>query len=319
MSRHGEGVSLQVSNIFREANMLDIGNHAGHKTKTEYRDMAREQGASGSHELAQNVPVTNSNSWEKSIKMWCSDLGHFCRANNWGNNLRQLQPEAVRQYIAAKVDGTWTRGNGLAEGLTVGSVNDIRAAINKLGACLERYQPGIAAKIYEVTQEFKGAGAVPEAQQIRFDDPRQVIANVQDPACKAVATLQLECGLRVHDACRMRLNGDGHTIEVHAKAGHHYERYDIGRERYQMVAQFAPEGRSEFSLTRISHYRYELSKACQAAGETMRRTHSFRHNYAYSRYHELRDEGCGHNEARAIVSRELFHELLSVVDAYIEN
>ena len=317
MSRKGEGVSLQVSNIFREAGMLDIGRHDGHHTKTEYRDMAREQGASGSHELAQAVPVTNSKTWE-SIKVWCSDLGHFCRSNDWGNNLRQLQPEAVRQYIAAKVDGTWTRGNGQAEGLTVGSINDIRAACNKLAACIEQHQPGIAAKIYEVTQEFKGAGAVPEEQQIRFNDPRNVIEHIADPACKAVATLQLECGLRVHDACRMRLNADGHTIEVHAKAGHHFDRYDIGRERYEMVKQFA-NGRSEFSLTKISHYRYELSKACQAAGETMRRTHSFRHNYAYSRYHELRDEGFTHNEARAIVSQELFHARLDIVDRYIDR
>ena len=316
MSRKGEGVSLQVSNIFREANMLDIGNHAGHKTKTEYRDMAREQGASGSHELAQNVPVTNSNTWENNTKVWCIDLAHYCRANNWGNDLRQIQPEAVRQYLCAKIDGTWTRGNSLGTGLTVGSINDIRAACNKLAACIEQHQPGIAAKIYEVTQEFRGAGAVPEAQQIRFNDPRQVIANIQDPACKAVATLQLECGLRVHDACRMRLNGDGHSIEVHAKAGHHFDRYDIGRERYEMVKQFA-NGRSEFSLTKISHYRYELSKACQAAGETMRRTHSFRHNYAYGRYHELRAEGYSHNEARAIVSQELFHARLDIVDRYI--
>ena len=318
MSRKGEGVSLQVSNIFREAGMLDIGRHDGHHTKTEYRDMAREQGASGSHELAQAVPITNSSTWENNTKVWCKDLAHYCRANNWGNDLRQLQPEAVRQYLCAKIDGTWTRGNGQAEGLTVGSINDIRAACNKLAACIEQHQPGIAAKIYEVTQEFRGAGAVPEAQQIRFNDPRQVIANIQDPACKAVATLQLECGLRVHDACRMRLNGDGHTIEVHAKAGHHYERYDIGRERYEMVKQFA-NGRSEFSLTKISHYRYELSKACQAAGETMRRTHSFRHNYAYSRYHELRDEGFTHNEARAIVSQELFHARLDIVDRYIDR
>ena len=317
MSRKGEGVSLQVSNIFREAGMLDIGRHDGHHTKTEYRDMAREQGASGSHELAQAVPVTNSKTWE-SIKVWCSDLGHFCRSNDWGNNLRQLQPEAVRQYIAAKVDGTWTRGNGQAEGLTVGSINDIRAACNKLAACIEQHQPGIAAKIYEVTQEFKGAGAVPEEQQIRFNDPRNVIEHIADPACKAVATLQLECGLRVHDACRMRLNADGHTIEVHAKAGHHFDQYNIGRERYQMVQQFA-NGRSEFSLTKISHYRYELSKACKAAGETMRRTHSFRHNYAYSRYHELRAEGYSHNEARAIVSQELFHARLDIVDRYIDR
>lgn len=318
MSRKGEGVSLQVSNIFREAGMLDIGNHAGHRTKTEYRDMAREQGASGSHELAQAVPITNSSTWENNTKVWCKDLAHYCRANNWGNDLRQIQPEAVRQYIAAKVDGTWTRGNGQAEGLTVGSINDIRAACNKLAACIEQHQPGISEKIYEVTQEFRGAGAVPEAQQIRFNDPRNVIEHIADPACKAVATLQLECGLRVHDACRMRLNADGHTIEVHAKAGHHFDRYDIGRERYEMVKQFA-NGRSEFSLTKISHYRYELSKACKLAGETMQRTHSLRHNYAYSRYHELRDEGFTHNEARAIVSQELFHARLDIVDRYIDR
>ena len=57
MSRKGEGVSKQVTNIFQEADMIDIGSHAGHRTKTEYRDMAREEGHNGSHGLSQQVVI----------------------------------------------------------------------------------------------------------------------------------------------------------------------------------------------------------------------------------------------------------------------
>ena len=51
----------------------------------------------------------------------------------------------------------------------------------------------------------------------------------------------------------------------------------------------------------------------------MSRTHSFRHNFANKLYHDLRNEGYGHNEARAIVSETLFHERLDIVDRYIDN
>lgn len=304
MSRKGEGVSKQVTNIFQEADMLDIGSHAGHRTKTEYRDMAREEGHNGSHGLSQQVPVTNSNTWS-TVKGYTVELGHFQRAHGGGTNLRRVTPEMVRDYIQSKVDA----------GLSVSTIDNVRFAITKFSACV----PKISEKIFEVTQEFKGAGKVLEVGQIRFNDPEKVIANIQDPRCQAIAQLQLSTGLRVQDACRIRLNGDGHTIDVHSKAGHRFKNFDIGKENYERIAQFAPEGKTEFSLSKVGHYRYELQKACAAAGEKMSRTHSFRHNYAYNLYSELRAKGYGHNAARAEVSKALFHERLEVVDRYINS
>ena len=65
MSRSAGGVSKQVLDIFQDAGMLDIGRHDGHHTKTEYREMARAEGITDRHLIAQRTPITNSGTWVK--------------------------------------------------------------------------------------------------------------------------------------------------------------------------------------------------------------------------------------------------------------
>ena len=87
MSRSAGGVSKQVLDIFQDANMLDIGKHDGHHTKTEYREMARAEGITDRHLIAQKTPITNSGTWTK-IRDIVQDLGHYQRASGAANNAR---------------------------------------------------------------------------------------------------------------------------------------------------------------------------------------------------------------------------------------
>ena len=302
MSRAG-GLSWQVTEMFDNAGMLDIGRSSDHKTKTEYRQELMADNVKGAHHLSQRTPVTNSATWDK-IKGNIIELGKYQRATGAGNRLSEVTDGTIRGFLASK------QGS-----VSESTLNGIRYSLNKMGACLGEER---SASIFKVTQEFKGCGVEKPQEKIRFDNPQAVIDRISDPRCQEIAQLQLDTGLRVNDARYIRLNGDGHSIEVHSKAGRVVKEFEVGAQHYQKLQEFSG-GKMQFSLSTINHYRYELKKAAKAVGEKMSRTHSFRHNFANKLYHDLRSEGYGHNEARAIVSETLFHERLDIVDRYIDN
>lgn len=306
MSRSAGGVSKQVLDIFQDANMLDIGRHDGHHTKTEYREMARAEGITDRHLIAQKTPITNSGTWTK-VRDIVQDLGHYQRASGAGNQMRQITPETIRGFIASRI----------ADGVSDSYVKSIRMACNKFAACLGDAEK--SAKIFEVTKEFAGAGVNKELDQIRFNDPQAVIDKISDPKCQIIAEIQLSTGLRVNDARYIRLNPDGHSIEVHSKAGRVVPQQEIGADLWQKVASYVEDGKNTVSLATYDHYRYEVGKAARAAGETVARTHSFRHNYAYNLNNDLQAAGAGKYSAQAQVSKALYHERLDITTRYIDK
>ena len=305
MSRKGTSVERQITEMMECYREIDTD-----YKKLDAQNAARENGAKTSHEIAGSVKITQSETYTKYKGIY-EQLGHFCRAEGYGNNLMNaINPESVQRFLDMKIE--LGRSNNTMQGICT--------AMNKLDDIMNANDGG-NRDFSAIVQDCRDYAATNcphlDTETRRFEDPAAVIDAITDEKCKLAAELQYQTGLRVNDVCYVRLNPDG-TLEINSKAGRRVPNFQIPQNLFEKLRDFA-DGKDKFTLTKYDHYAYELRKACDKVGENYTGTHAFRHSYAYESYHKHRDEGMTHDQARAAVSKELFHERLDIVDKYIDR
>lgn len=303
MSRKGTSVERQITEMMECYREIDTD-----YKKLDAQNAARENGAKTSHEIAGSVKITQSETYTKYKGIY-EQLGHFCRAEGYGNNLMNaINPESVQRFLDMKLD----------LGRADNTMQGICSAINKLDDIMNANDGGnrdFSAIVQDCRDYSRCNSPHLDTEIRRYDNMEAVIDAIKDDKCKLAAEIQYETGLRFCDIKFFRLNGDG-TIDVHSKAGRRVPDFAIPEKLYNRLEVYAA-GRDKFSLVSYNHYYYELKKACNAVGEHYTGTHSYRHTYANESYWRHRDEGMTHDQARAAVSKELFHERLDIVDRYI--
>lgn len=303
MSRKGTSVERQITEMMAGYTEIDTN-----YKKLDAQNAARENGAKTSHEIAGSVKITQSATYEK-YKLVYMELGHFARAEGLGNDLmRAINPDSVQAYLDQK----------LSEGLTNNTLQGICSAINKLDDIMNNVDGGRRdwSGIVQECRDYARSNAPDTATEVRrYENPTAVIDAIGDEKCKLAAEIQYATGLRVSDVHFFRINPDD-TLSIVSKAGYRDPHYKIPDNLMERLKEFAA-GKDRYTLINYNHYAYELKKACAAVGENYTGTHAWRHTYAYESYHRHRAEGMSHDEARAAVSKELFHERLDVVDRYI--
>ena len=304
MSRKGTSVERQITEMM--AGYTEI--NTDYK-KLDAQNAAREAGAKTSHEIAGSVKITQSETYKKYKGIYM-ELGHFVRSEGLGNDLmKSINPESVRLYLDYKLD----------EGLTNNALQGICSAVNKLDNIMNNVDGGQRdwSGIVQECRDYARSNAPDTSDEVRrYENPTAVIDAIADDRCKLAAEIQYATGLRVSDAILIRINPDD-TVSIVSKAGYRDPHYDrIPQDLMDRIKAYAG-GKDMVRITTYSHYAYELRKACNAVGEHYTGTHAWRHTYANESYHRHRAEGMSHDEARAAVSKELFHERLDVVDRYI--
>jgi len=121
-----------------------------------------------------------------------------------------------------------------------------------------------------------------------FNDSREVIKNLKEPAHKAIATIQMHSGARVNDArnaIKLMTFKDGKVQFLASKAGKSYEvshltssQMDEMKEAYKVLKNFKPKNAKSNSRTvPYTTYRAALKQASEKAGEIQNTSHAFRH------------------------------------------
>ncbi len=309
MPRNGFSVRREINEVLEESGFIHIGGEkAGELTKSQYKELAKANGARNSHEIASQTPITSSSTLNRYREVYC-DYARFGRAHGYGHNIKQYPPQVATEYLSDKIN----------QGASWEDVKTECSAINKLDDILNACDGGSrdwskeVAEMRDAARECcdKEKGKSPRA----FQNPQAVIDNIASPEAKLVAEIQLTYGLRVHDASTIRLNNDN-SLFIVSKNGYRVPHFEISPQIASQLRDLAA-GRAVFTVMPYTSYLRELKAACSAAGEHYTGSHAFRHNFARDVYAEELSKGKSPTAAKAVVSEKLFHHRLEIVERYL--
>lgn len=297
-------MASQINHMLKQSGMVDIDTDY---KRSEHTAELRAQGVTDWHGIAQQTHITESETLDKYKGVW-KDLGNFSKSNGYGTKLTKISAECVQSFLTVKLE----------DGRSYNTMMNYLTAINKLDAFINA-ATGSPARFSGVPdsmrQEIKETAPRLDTETRAFDNPQSVINAISDPKCQLAAELQLQTGLRVHDATYIRLNENG-TLDINSKAGRRIENFSIPADLSNRLREING-GAGNFNLVGYNHYIYELKKACNAVGEHYTGSHAFRHSYAKTHYAMYIKGGTTPDEAKARVSEELFHHRLDIIDTYL--
>lgn len=279
-------------------------------TRGEETRAAIEAGASGRHQIAAETGIHSTLTLARYKATWRDYLSYCKDEGGYGRDPRTYGPESVRDYMQNRIDS----------GCSENTLQSIGSALSKWAIMCDKAYGGDRFTIWaKPISEARALGRsiCPRLDQETraFHDPWRVIAAMSDPRARLAAEIQLATGLRSMNVTRLRLNNDG-SLYVRSKAGFTVPIFKIPAKISAELRELA-DSSGRVNLISYKPYIAAIQAACAAVGERYSGSHSFRHNYAQSRYAELRGQGMSVDRAKLVVSEELFHHRLDIIDKYL--
>lgn len=172
--------------------------------------------------------------------------------------------------------------------------------------------------ITDFRSEFKESGINLRSENINraYENPREIIAQMQETPYGLSALLQLELGLRSDDclnAHKWSLNDDKTLSVSGSKNGLDYTTAMLSDSLYEKVTE-AIENNYHGNY---DEYRELLKEVTQDCGEKWTGTHGLRFNFAQCRIEELREQNFTESECLSICSLELGHSRIEISEHYL--
>ena len=227
----------------------------------------------------------------------------------------------------------------IADGIKYSSFQRECASIAKFEQALTKFAQEVGDKYGASKSEFSFREAIESTREIAketlsrdlrdrgFENAREVISNITREESKIAASIQYEGGARISEACFIKESQlKGVTIDkmTGQEVGKiHLDNTKGGKERnifvskdtYQKLEQYINQ-HGEFKLSKNT-YSHDVNAAAKTAGERVTDTHSFRYNFAQSRYNQYLESGHTHEQALQGVSWEMGHERADITLHYL--
>ena len=309
MTRGRESAKSDINQLIRDAGYSEVGG-TGDKTKREYHDEARMEGAKTFHQVSYDTPFKNSKT-EYNNKRILTDVDRYIRAEYKCYSIRDITPQMVADYLADKIptvqSSTYFR-------CICPAINNLESMLNRVGVQAD-FQKELKAAKAEAAKECEP----PDRSSRNYGEMAEsIIDNIRDPVAQFCCHLQLEYGLRANESYKIHLVPDkADCIEVHQKGGNRTIKA-ISPQDYGRLVELSG-GKTDFYCSTYSKQQYQFAAACERAGVECNGTHGLRATYACKSYDSHIADGCTEAEAKAYVSAELGHERLEIVDEYLRG
>lgn len=306
MTRGRSSAKADVNQLIRDAGYNEIGEE---KTKREYHDEARMDGAKNFHDVSYNTPFKNSKTMDNN-KTIIKNINQFIRTEYKCYSIRDITPQMVADYLADKIP---TVQSSTFFRCICPAVNNLESMLNRVGVKAD-FQTELKAAKAEAAKECEP----PDKSSRNYGDMAEsIIAEIRDPVAQFCCHLQLEYGLRVNESYKIHLIDQPNCIEVHQKGGNRTIKA-ISPQDYGRLVELSG-GKTDFYCSNYQKQQYQFATACERAGVECNGTHGLRATYACRSYDSHIADGCTDAEAKAYVSAELGHERLEIVDEYLRG
>lgn len=344
MGKNFASVSSQFRADFWDSGLVSGTKGAGDykegepRTKHEQKIALREKGITGFHDMAKytNIDAKTAKDYVRvmtEMGKWLRDRGE-CLDEKHHFDVRLVTPDHVYQWLSSKVEANVElaeKGEKMEQ--CYRRMENIVSTCNKWAACADRTRGANLVPSMEKKMEAFRQKVLPDmpdnpARIKAYENPEAVIRELANSGGKPelnaraalVAEIQLRVGLRVDNArCFKLLPND--KISIVSKGGMPHDKYRMPHDLYARMVECngGKLGRCEVIAYRT--YLDKLEGACNRLGINYHdhASHGFRHNHAQNYYKELVAKGVSETRAKALVSLDLFHQRLDVVNVYLKQ
>lgn len=299
--------AYQIQNIIQDSPMVHLEGSAGYQSdagKYEFKQGCYSEGITNSHDIGSRSGIRSAGSVKVHIKTW-NQLARFAKEFHGIKDVTQITPGAVSDFLQSKI----------ADNVSINTYTKISSSINKFDDIVNSCRDTKLdySTVCSTNLELAKDTLTVNTSSRAFEDPRAVINSLSNDDHKIVATLQLDCGLRVGDVLKL---DDKHllpnnTLQIDNSKNGFMIQKQIPADIYKEISQ-----RGVISVD-YNKYLDDIKNACRANGEVYSGSHSFRHNFAQTRYDFYRSEGMTDEDARKCVSEEMQHHRIDVIKTYL--
>ena len=198
-------LSNQLSKAYKDSGINNIG-----MSRRTLKDDAIANGAKGSHEINSRCGITSYASEDK-FQSQMHVIGAYCYKTFGVRYIAQIKPEHIQAFAKELIEREYARN----------TAQSYCSAIEKFAVVLDKSLPiqGHTRTeewhnaLIDIRREVSAECPAKDTDTRAYSNPDAIIDRLTDPACKLVASLQLNHGLRVADACNLRnVSADGVLI-----------------------------------------------------------------------------------------------------------
>lgn len=320
-------INHQINLVFRNSGIFQPGT-SKHEAKQQARQELAQKGLSATSErLSQKTVIYSYGTAEKYKDTWHS-LARFCKQEFGIKDVTKINNMHIKAYLEQKI----------AQNVKYATFQRECAAIAKFEQALNKFTQEHAERYKVSNTEFNFRDAIYEIKEVAkevldrnikergFENPRNVIENLQKSEHKLAAKIQYEGGARLSEATHIKPNQlkgytkdivtgqEKGTLEIKGKGGKVRDVY-IDKTTYSELEKYM-QNKGEFSISRDT-YSHAVNYAAEKAGEHARDTHSFRYCFAQERYSTYLESGYTHEQAIQGVSWEMGHERADITLHYL--
>ena len=298
-------IKWQVNEILKEIKAIGESKH-------EAKNQAREEGARGSHEIAQKTGIYGI-STNDSYREICINFGNYAKKNGI-NDITKTTAEIAQSYLQSRINENYAHKTFQLE----------KAALNKFETALNRYSE---CHNLNKTYDFKLNETFNRQVQkdmshadVRAYNQKNIdkILNIKDKAVNLACRIALNAGLRKSEILNLGLKHeslkDNNTINVIGGKGGKNRTVSViaNKSLIKELKTFLTENNLRKFGDAVSGEKInrEIKKATGDSGSV----HRLRHNYAINTVKYFEGQGYSHIEAVHLTSIEMGHNRNEIIE-----
>jgi len=302
--------------LMTRGGMLETGTSKGHEREAVKAELAAENKAATSQEIATRTVLHSPDSAKQYVSTW-SQCGEYAKENFGVKSLEKLTGEHVAEYLDFKHE----------LGQSKDTLDSQAAHLGKLAAALEKWNGGNYDSIRQGVESMRPtiAEAPEKALADRaYSDPKGMVNALPAGDLALAGKVLYESGVRISEGTRIEA-AQLRCIGIDKHTGK-----EVGRFKY-----VGKGGKTGLAMTSVATYR-ELEKRIAANGQFEvkqdefrealkiaagaeyegRSVHGLRYSHAQERLHELQAHGMSRDQGKAVVSKEMNHERPEITELY---
>lgn len=237
----------------------------------------------------------------------------FAKENFGVKDIENLTGQHIQSYLETKIE----------MGVKHSTFMQYASAVEKLQVALNAYANNHnTGKEYNFSDNIKEVREIAHKELERFtgsrayENPKELINNIQTESFKLASTLQYEAGLRLKELAEIK-SIKNNCIEVLGKGGKIRE-VEISNQLANELKEYLKSNDFKWSDAEKNAYREELQRASEMSGQSYNGSHGLRWNYAQEKMQALQQEGKSYEQSLIEVSQSMGHERADITEHYLK-
>ena len=296
-------VSNQVHQVF--SSIIAYG-ESKHEAKAE----ARSDGASNWHDIGKSLDIY-SYATADAYRDVATQAFSYIKEEYGVKDITQIEGQHIEAFLQEKIE----------QGIAYSTFQQYAAALEKLEVALEKYTGQEYSFSQDIAEARQEAQATLEHSDVHraYDNPKELLENIDKQDFKTIATAQYESGARIHELNHLKAEQfkENNVVEVQGKGGKIRE-LQLTQSTYNALKSLVESQNNNKLIFDTNAYRNELKNAAERTGQEYNGSHGLRWNYAQEKFQELQEKGLSYEQALKEVSEALGHERADITEHYLK-